>query len=196
MVNFFIHLNQKLSALNIAVTSRCGRSYQGDDGAAGFRFNRCQIDYSKTFPKLNIDRRQKEIPDEKLTHRTYNLTFSRSHFKEGSSDGISSNRKKMQIMLEYSQFCLVHSFESEKNTKLRYFNAAFYPMNSREFELIDRMYSHISCNVTIHIHSLNFVGNCAPRKKEIRTKGFALSAHKKSVSFFRMGFLVLPVYFK
>lgn len=69
-------------------------------------------------------------------------------------------------------------------------------MNSREFELIDRMYSHISCNVTIHIHSSNFVGNCAPRKKEIRTKGFALSAHKKSVPFFRMGFLVLPVYFK
>lgn len=128
MVNFFIHLNQKLSALNVAVTSRCGRSYQGDDGAAGFRFNRCQIDYSKTFPKLNIDRRKKEIPDEKLTHRTYNLTFSRSHFKEGSSDGISSNRKKANnvgiFVVLPCPFIRVG-----KNTKLRYFNAAFYPTN-------------------------------------------------------------------
>lgn len=56
MVNFFIHLNQKLSALNIAVTSRCGRSHHrwDDDVAPGFPFNRCQIDYSKTFLQLNF----------------------------------------------------------------------------------------------------------------------------------------------
>lgn len=60
MVNLSIHLNQKIIRIEtIAVTGPFGR-YWGDDRAIAFQFNRCQIDYSKTFHK-NDERKKKKM---------------------------------------------------------------------------------------------------------------------------------------